>query len=225
MDATEVNRHVEGAAGAHQRLLAALDPPEGRLLTDEMVGRASRLASWTVGHVLAHIAHNADSMTRMFEGAEAGRVDDQYPGGMIQRDGDIERDAARSAAAHVAAIRDSVYRLEGAWNRSREAWMGSGRLGSGVVVPVADLPLRRWREVEVHMSDLGIGELSLDGFEIWSNDYVRHDLRVLTMRFKSRGSMGLVDLPAAVLRLEPCDRLAWLLGRVTVEGVEPAGVL
>lgn len=220
-----MNRHVEGAADAHQRLLAALDSPAGQRLNDEMVGRASRLDSWTVGHVLAHIANNADSMTRMFEAAERGEVGDQYPGGMLQRNSDIERDASRSAVAHVAAVRDSIYRLEGAWNRAREAWMGSGRLGTGAVVPVTDLPLRRWREVEVHMSDLGVRELSLEGFDVWSDDYVRHDLRMLTMLYKSRGSMGLAELPAEVLRVDPRVRLAWLLGRTVVEGVEPAGVM
>ena len=220
-----MNRHVEGVADAHQRLLTALETPEGRLLTDEMVGRPSRLESWTVGHVLAHIAHNADGMTRMFEGAEAGLVADQYPGGLPRRNEDIARDAHRSAAAHVAAIRDSIYRLEGAWNGAREAWMGSGRLGTGVVVNIADLPLRRWREVEVHMADLGIAELALDGVDVWSNDYVRHDLRMMTMLYKARGSMGLVDLPTEVLRLDPRHRLAWLLGRLEVAGVSPAGVL
>ena len=220
-----MNRQLEGASAAHQRLLSALDPLEGSRLTDEMVGRDSRLVGWTVGHVLAHLAHNADGMTRMFEGAEAGAVADQYPGGLTGRNADIERDAPRSADDHIAAVRSSIYRLEGAWSRAREAWLGSGRLGTGAVVPIADLPMRRWREVEVHMGDLGITELGLDGFGVWSNDYVGHDLRRLSMLFKARGPMGLADLPEAVRSLEPRSRLAWLLGRLEVAGAGPAGVL
>lgn len=230
MDATEVNRQVEGAAAAHQRLLDALDPVDGGDngvggLTDDMVTRDSRLPGWTVGHVLAHLALNADGLARLFIAAEAGEVGDQYPGGLAGRNADIERFANRSATEHVAAIRQSIYGLEGAWNRARVGWTGSGRLGTGVVVPVADIPLRRWREVEVHMSDLGLRELSLDGHDLWSGDYVRHDLRRMTMQYNARGSMGLAGLPAPVMALPPAARLAWLLGRLDVDGVPPAGVL
>ena len=140
-----MNRQVEGAAEAHQRLLAALHPVDGIGLTDEMVTRPSRLPAWTVGHVLAHIAQNADGFTRMFDAAEIGEVGEQYPGGLAQRNADIESCADRGAAEHVAAVRDSIYRLEGAWNRARTAWTGSGRLGTGIVVPITDVPLRRWR--------------------------------------------------------------------------------
>jgi maleylpyruvate isomerase len=65
MDATALNRQVEGLAASHQRLLSTLDPMDGEGLTDEMVNRPSRLPDWTVGHVLAHLARNADSMTAM----------------------------------------------------------------------------------------------------------------------------------------------------------------
>jgi maleylpyruvate isomerase len=225
MDGAEVNRQVEGAAAAHQRLLEALGGLDRAGLTDDMVGRRSRLPGWTVGHVLAHLAHNAEGLVNMFRGAEEGRVAEQYPGGLPARDAAIERDAGRSAAEHVDAIRASIYALEGAWNAAREGWSGRGRLGTGAVVPIADLPLRRWREVEVHMSDLGLAELGLDGVEVWSNDYIGHDLRRLTMLYKARGSMGLVDLPDAARTLEPRRRLAWLLGRAEVPGLDKAGVL
>jgi hypothetical protein len=48
---------------------------------------------------------------------------------------------------------------------------------------------------------------------------------MLSMQWKSRGSMGMTDLPAAVLRLDPARRLAWLLGRLDVDGVAPAGMM
>jgi len=225
VDATEVNRQVEGAAAAHQRLLSALHPVDGPGLTDEMVARPSRLPEWTVGHVLAHLALNAVGLTRMFDAAEHGEVGLQYPGGLVERAADIERFSGRTADEHVSALRSAIYELEGAWNRARVGWTGSGQIGTGLIVPIADVPLRRWREVEVHMSDLGLRELSLDGHDIWSGDYVRHDLRRLTMQYNSRASMGLAGLPAPVMALSPAARLAWLVGRLEVDGVAPAGVL
>ena len=225
MDATALNRQVEGLAASHQRLLSTLDPMDREGLTDEMVSRPSRLPDWTVGHVLAHLARNADSMTAMTVAAESGVVGDQYPGGFARREADIVTGSTRSAREQILDLRRSIYELEGAWAAAREAWFGRGRVVTGAEVPIADLPLRRWREVEVHIGDLGLPELGCDGPDSWSAEYVRHDLAMLSMQWKSRGSMGMTDLPAAVLRLDPARRLAWLLGRLDVDGVAPAGMM
>lgn len=219
-DPVLLNRRVEGLALAHQRLLERLDR-----LDDEMVGRPSLLPGWTVGHVLAHLEQQARSVTRLVDGAERGDVVDQYPGGVEARREAIERLATRSAAEHTKAVRQSIYELEGTLARAREAWFGSGRLVSGAVVPVTDLPLRRRREVEVHQGDLGLVELGANGIDCWADDYVRDDLAVLTMQWKSRGSMGLTDLPASIATRSPRERLAWLLGRLVVDGVPPAGLV
>lgn len=225
MDATALNRQVEGLAASHQRLLSVLDPIDGEGLTDEMVRRPSRLPDWTVGHVLTHLARNADSYTRLTMAAENGESVDQYPGGATGRNADIEAGAVRTARDQIADLRRSVYELEGAWAVARDAWFGRGRLMSGHEVPISELPLRRWREVEVHTGDLGLRELGLDGPESWSTDYVRHDLAVMTMQWKARGSMGLTDLPTAVVARPAHERLAWLLGRFDVDGVAPAGMM
>lgn len=225
MDPTTVNRHIEGLASSHQRLLATLDPIDGGGLTDEMVRRPSRLPGWTVGHVLCHLARNADSFTHLTVAAERDEVVDQYLGGPSARAADIEAGAARSGREQLTDLRRSIYALEGAWARARRAWLGRGRVVSGAEIPIADLPLRRWREVEVHMGDLGLCEFGFDGPDSWSVDYVRFDLPVLTMQWKARGSMGLTDLPASILALPPARRLGWLMGRTIVDGVDPASVM
>lgn len=219
-DPVLLNRRVEGLAVAHQRLLGCLDT-----LTDDMVGRPSRLESWTVGHVLAHLEQQARSFTRLVEGAETGDVLDQYPGGAAARAAAIDAASGRSAVDHVTGIRASVYELEGAMARARQAWYGFGRVVSGAVVPITDLPLRRRREVEVHLGDLGLAEWGPIGADSWADDYVRDDLAVLTMQWKARGSMGLTDLPASVVSRPPRERLAWLLGRLVVDGIPPAGLM
>lgn len=219
-DATTINRQVEGLAASHQLLLERLGN-----LTDDMVARPSLLPEWTVGHVLAHIAHQGDSISRLFRAAELGEMVDQYEGGFAARVAAIERDASLSADEHVAGVRRSIYALEGAIASAREGWYGSARMVSAIEVPVTDLPLRRWREVEVHMGDLGLAELQCVGPDSWSLDYVRHDLSVMTMQWKSRGSMGLTDLPSQIRTQSPAVRLGWLMGRVTIDGLVPAGLM
>lgn len=205
-------------SAAHQRMLAGLVD-----VSDTDVSRNSRLPGWTIGHVLAHIEQQGDSLTRLFEAAESGTVGEQYPGGMPARVAAIEEASSRSAGDHVSGIRRSVYALEGAIARARSGWYGDARMVTGIVVPMTDLPLRRWREVEVHLGDLGWR--NFDGSGCWSTDYVREDLNVMTMMWKSRGSMGLTDLPPAVRRLPDAEKLAWLMGRLAVDGVEPARVM
>jgi maleylpyruvate isomerase len=175
--------------------------------------------------VLAHIAHQGDSISRLFRAAELGEMVDQYEGGFAARVAAIERDASLSADEHVTGVRRSIYALEGAIASAREGWYGSARMVSGIEVPVTDLPLRRWREVEVHMGDLGLAELQCVGPDSWSLDYVRHDLSVMTMQWKSRGSMGLTDLPQQIRTQSPTVRLGWLMGRVTIDDLAPAGLM
>ena len=44
------------------------------------------------------------------------------------------------------------------------------------------------------------------------------------MVWRARKPMGLTPLPPAVLAVPPGDRLAWMVGRNEIEGVEPAGL-
>ena len=219
-DATTINRQVEGLAASHQLLLERLGG-----LTDDMVAQPSLLPEWTVGHVLAHIAQQGDSIARLFLAAEEGDIADQYEGGFEARVAAINAAASRSATEHVADVRRSIYTLEGAIASARQGWYGSARMVSGIEIRVTDLPLRRWREVEVHMGDLGLSELECSGADSWSMEYVRHDLPVLTMQWKSRGSMGLTDLPQQIRTQSPTVRLGWLMGRVTIDGLAPAGLM
>src|SRR6185436_8370583 len=74
-------------------------------LTDEQARQPSRLPDWTVGHVLSHLARNADSVVRRLEGAIRGEIVDQYAGGVEGRVAEIESGAGRPAAELIADIR------------------------------------------------------------------------------------------------------------------------
>ncbi len=189
-------------------------------LTDSQALQASLLPAWSVGHVLTHLARNADSHVRMLEGAERDEVLTQYEGGAQGRNADIEAGANRSAAELVADVRTTIYRLEAVWAQtSAQGWQGRGLSLMGEV-PMTDLIFRRWRETEIHRFDLGLGYTIVE----WSADYVRLDLARMTAQWASRKPMGLTDLPAAALALSPHDRLGWLWGRLVVDGLAPAGI-
>jgi maleylpyruvate isomerase len=150
---TVPTQEIEGCRRAHRVLLDDLGE-----LTDAQARSPSLLPDWSVGHVLTHLARNADSCTRRMEGAVRGEIEDQYPGGYAGRAADIAAGSGRSASALVSDVRESIYRLESAWlSAPAEVWSRPGRDVSGAEQPVSNIPGRRWREVEVHHVDLGLG--------------------------------------------------------------------
>ena len=214
-DSADRTRHVEGATAAHRRLELRLAS-----LTDADIARPSLLPGWTVGHVLAHVARNADSHVRMLEAGGRGEVADQYEGGAEGRAAEIERDAGRDAATAAADVVASNARLEATWaGLHDDAWSGEGVSAMGRV-PLDDLPFRRWRETEVHHVDLGLGYGPGD----WPAAYVRLELVRMERLWAARRPMGLTSLPPEALAAPPAQRLAWLLGRLAIEGLEPAGI-
>lgn len=179
---------------AHERLLATA---EG--LDEDAVRGPSRLPGWTVGHVLMHLARNADGHAHRLEGALRGEEVARYPGGVDQRNGEIAAGAGRSARELADDLARSARRLEEVWDRSERAGWPNAELLATDRWPTSESPLRRLREVEVHHVDLGLGYLPSD----WPDDYVDWELPLALEGLPER-------LPA------PADRgrlLAWLIGR------------
>ena len=208
-----LNAQVVGCAASHQRLLQTLDG-----LIDEQCRQPSLLAGWSRGHVLSHLANNAYSHLRMFEAASRGEETEQYEGGKPTRDAQIEAWSSLSAHELVGHVRASIYALEGAWaSATPTTWTGFGikSHAGGARVAITDLMLMRWCETEVHHADLDLGY----SFENWDATFVRFELDRQLMRWNSRKSMGLTVLPEAAAKLSPNHRLAWLLGRIAVDGL------
>jgi len=198
---------LAGCRIAHQRLLDTLQG-----LSDDQARAPSRLPGWSVGHVLTHIARNADSHIRQLHAAQRREATERYPGGREQRAGEIEAGAGRPAAVLVADVRDTCAALEVVWDAlDDDAWAFDGGTSmGGVAEPVAGLPWKRWRETEVHHADLGLAF----GFGDWSPGYVRRELRLAEMAYRAVQPMGLTSLPPDVLSRPPAERLAWLMGRL-----------
>jgi maleylpyruvate isomerase len=148
----------------------------------------------------------------LFECASRGEIGDQYPGGLEQRNADIEQGATRSAAELVADLRSQVWNLEGQWARATpQAWQGSARRPGGAIVSVSDLVFLRWREVAIHLVDLNVG----CDHSSWSDLYVEMETRKQLDSLSVQG----FEVPGAARTLEPSLQLAWLIGRATVEGL------
>jgi maleylpyruvate isomerase len=212
----DLDRDLAGARRAHAQVLATLHD-----LSDDEARQPSRLPGWTVGHVVTHIARNAEGHLRMLRGAIEGEVAAMYPGGRAQRSADIEAGAPRPAAELIADVSHTTAELEAVWAAmTPEAWDGHGEMVAGPLAAI-DMPFIRWREVTVHHADLGLDY----SWSEWDAEYVKLDLGRMSMLWASRKPMGMTELPAEALAAEPRLRLAWLLGRAEIEGLAPAGIM
>ncbi len=207
---------IEPATAAHERLLADLE----RLLAADAldVAAPSRLPGWTLGHVITHVTHSGDGHVRMLDAAAHGEVGVQYPGGVDGRNAGIDAGADRSAADQVDALRTSCAVLEERWATmpTRAGHGGTTRFQ----VLVVDLPFLRIRETAIHHIDLGVGF----EFDDLPSAYVREELARMEMLWAARQPMGMTKLPSATLVAPPGRRLAWLMGRTSIDGAAPADI-
>ena len=182
---------IQGCLKAHERLRALIDE-----MTDATARRPSRLPDWTVGHVLTHIARNAEAMVLRIRASVQGDLIDQYPGGPEGRDREIVDGASRPARELVDDITEWSSALDDAFGQlPDEAWDLQVRTVGGDTHAISLLPFRRWREVEVHMADLDLGFTP----EEWSPELVSRVLPRL-----------LDQLPQ---RADEHQLAAWMLGR------------
>jgi maleylpyruvate isomerase len=190
MDA-ETARNIEGVRRAHAALDTVLDR-----LTENDVRAPSLLPDWTRGHVLTHLARNADSVVRRLEGARDDEVRDQYAGGLAGRAADIEAGADRDVATLVADVRQASAAVDELCDSLPDnAWSRMTRNSTGKLDPASQVMFARWREVEVHLVDLDVGY----GWDRWPKGLVDAWLPEIIAKLPDRG--------------DPRQLLAWSLGR------------
>jgi maleylpyruvate isomerase len=207
---------LAGVSAAHQRLGDLVSR-----MSDNVARRPSLLPGWTVGHLLTHLARNADSHTHMIDSAGCGEVAPQYPGGQAQRDHDIDAGADRPVVALAADVIAAQGRLEQAWDGLHvSTWRsGLGRTASLGPVTLADLVFLRRREVEVHSVDLGLADIGGPTWEDLSIDYIDAEWVWTLHRLEARVPDGVT------LVLAPGDRPSRAFGRGTQTVVVTAPTL
>lgn len=177
-------------------------------LTDDEAAAPSLLPDWSRGHVLTHIARNADGMVRLVDWAITGVETPMYAS-LEAREADIDAGAGRSAAELAADVRGSAQRLREALERladdeaayDRVILFGAPRPGAVADSPARTLPYARIREVEIHHVDLGLATYTEHD---WPPQFVERTLLWVHSR------SGPVDVVG-----EPEEVLAWRLGRTT----------
>ncbi|MFN0074229.1 MAG: maleylpyruvate isomerase N-terminal domain-containing protein [Chloroflexota bacterium] len=218
------NHLIHGCKDAHRRLEASLIH-----INDTVVRRASLLDGWTVGHVLNHLARNAESHTGVFHAAAEGRIRAQYPGGPDERVQLIETGADNPADVLIEALRKANSQLELAWaNTSDEHWASGLGLRTYGAASLAEFVFLRWREVEIHGIDLGIADIGGPTWESVSDDYVNFETEMSGRGLPSRLPPGVAvhivpdGLPSYVaglsftplqVRGSAREILRWLTGR------------
>lgn len=224
--------------------LAEVEAATGRVingagkLTDADLLEPSPLPRWTRGHVLTHLARNADGLRNLLVWAATGVETPMYASPEA-RHADINAGAGRPAAEQLADLVGSAERFGTAATEVPEAhWSTIVKLRGGFPIPAWEIFVRRLREVEIHHVDLDVGYTPAH----WPAEWVARSLPDI-----AEGLADREDYPALLLRCEDTDReipvrpsaaaeattvsgpepalLAWLIGRSAGDGlgVEPTG--
>lgn len=187
--------HFEETILATTRYLADI---EG--LTDEDVRAPSALPGWTRGHVITHLARNADALSRVLRAAQAGTEVAMYDS-QETRDADVEAGAGRSAAELIEDAAASWGRMLQAENEIHDSHLDATftRRPGQDPLPVRYVGQMRRDEVEIHHADLLLGYTAAD----WPEDFTR--------RLVKRRQDELADGPSMVLSSTDVDGL-WKFG-------------
>src|SRR4051794_2658142 len=162
---TDVDRATENLL----RTAADFDPA--------VVPAPSLLPGWTVGHVLTHVARNADAYTNLLTWARTGVETPAYASAAARVEG-IDAGAGRPLAEQIADLREAHERFaDAAAAMPAEAWI---YFLPSTGASAAAVPWARLREVEVHHVDLGAGYTPED----WSDAFALRLLREIVTGFK-----------------------------------------
>src|SRR5436190_12582163 len=138
----EISGQLARVGAATDRLLAT-----AAALSDARAREPSLLPGWSRGHVLTHVARNADGLANLLTWAHTGVVTPQYAN-REQRDTEINAGARRDWDALIADIRESAERFARvAEQLSPAEWAVHLETAPGQRTEVALIPWRRLREV------------------------------------------------------------------------------
>ncbi|MGH3436554.1 MAG: maleylpyruvate isomerase N-terminal domain-containing protein [Sciscionella sp.] len=190
---------------------------------------ASGLPGWSRGHVVTHLARNADGLLNLLTWAST-RVEHPMYASDADRDADIEEGSHRLAQVINEDFAASAQRFSVAADGMTEAaWAATVMDRRGGPMPVRVVPLMRLVELAIHLVDLDMG---FDFGELAEavGDQLPAVLRVAVARYTERPGVAAVALTVEYqdgqrqqLRFgagEPTqvsgsadDALAWLTGR------------
>ncbi|MGQ0468105.1 MAG: maleylpyruvate isomerase family mycothiol-dependent enzyme [Sporichthyaceae bacterium] len=179
-----------------RRALDAIDLGTQRVIDavkrlDETALRApSGLPDWSRGHVVTHIARNAEALVNLIMVAADGRPRPMYPS-QDARDEAIGAGSSRPGPELVADLVATADRyLWASRELGNERWTNEVTLMNGRNVPAYWALGARMREVEFHHVDLATGYLP----ERWSSAFVTPCLNEISRAMSGRPGMPAVKL-------------------------------
>jgi maleylpyruvate isomerase len=218
----EVSHSLDRLTAATGRVLVT-----ATALSDARAREPSLLPGWSRGHVLTHIARNADGLGNLLRWARTGAPTPMYASAE-SRGADIDAGAGRPAADLAADVRESAdaFAAEAA-RMPDDAWTTQVRALNGPPFPALGVLERRLSEVEIHHVDLAAGYSSRD----WPEDFVADALHRVAESFAGRqdtpyclirpdGSTSSLSIgraqpgtPTVTVLGQPAELLGWLTGR------------
>jgi len=194
-------------------------------ISDQQAREPSSLPGWSRGHVLTHLARNADGLRNLLIWARTGVVTPQYPSVQVRNE-EIEAGAGRPARELIVDFADSATAFDDEAARLSDAnWAAEVRAIRDAAHPAWYTLWRRLFELEIHHVDLDAGYRPAD----WPAEFAQQCLQQASTRFSG------LDSPAALLRATDDGRehrigppehepaititgpshavVAWLLGR------------
>jgi len=218
--ATDVSSSIEHLRTAGGSLNAAVDRAVDVGGPDAFAA-ASRLPDWTVGHVVTHLARNADGLRRVLDGVTAGKQVPPYDSPQARVD-DIEAGARRD----TATIADDFHTASAELAKTIDAldpalWGATVDLGRGGPTTADVVLAARLGEVEIHHHDLGVD----DGLALLDDDQANRLLAALLRSYvRTREVRDLILEPdgrdrivigsgGPVVAGSALDIVGWLSGR------------
>lgn len=202
----------------------------------DAVSEPSALPGWTRGHLLTHLARNADALVNLLTWARTGVRTPMY-NSPDQRAADIEAGAGRSLAEQQADVRESAARFrKTAEALSGDTWSATVVSGQGREIPASEVPWLRVREVWIHLVDLDAG-VGMDvlppdlAWELvrdvagWMSARVGPDVGA-ELTADGHGTVVLgTPSPGVAVTGPPYALAAWLTGRGGTEELQVTGEL
>jgi len=200
-------------------------------LTEADARGASLLPGWTLGHVLTHLARNAEGGARLLNWARTGVPSYEYLS-VAARAAAIEEGANRPAAVLAADVSATAAAFaDAAMAMPADAWKNPVTWTTGQDDPAEDVVRSRLAEVLIHHVDLDLGY----GPRAWPAGFVSEMLPAAVGRVNER---ALVPLSAQLTATDTgrsfriggeaseqvsgtaAELLAWLLGRSDGAGLD-----
>ncbi|WP_392541991.1 maleylpyruvate isomerase family mycothiol-dependent enzyme [Oryzobacter telluris] len=176
--------------------------------------RPSLCEGWTQGHVLSHVARNADGLGRMTRGIVDGPRETMYDS-REKRNADIDDGARRSVADLADDVETSAAALAAELPRlgAEHADQPLERTPGDIRGTAADITMMRLREITWHHVDLDAGF----GFADLEPELQRLFLEEEVVRLR-----GEADAPDVTLRTTEGDEWSVGVGSTEVRGTRAA---